>query len=74
MDLPILDWAITDMRYKDYDKVIELNPKDANAYFNRGIAYQKLGSDNNMKQDAKIAARLGYKEAQDFLRSEGIEW
>ncbi len=27
----------------DYDKAIELNPDDAKAYFNRGLAYGDLG-------------------------------
>ena len=59
---------------KDYDKAIELNPQDAIAYFNRGIAYGKLGNYQQAIKDFKTAARLGNEKAQDYLRSQGIEW
>jgi tetratricopeptide (TPR) repeat protein len=59
---------------KDYNKAIELNPQDAAAYYNRGIVYGKLGDTNQAIENHKIAARLGHQGAQDFLRSEGIEW
>ena len=44
------------------------------AYSNRGNAYYKLGNKKAAIEDFKISARLGYKDAQDFLRSQGIEW
>ena len=59
---------------EDINKAIELDPKDAVAYYNRGFAYGNLGNYQQEIKDIKIAARLGLGEAQDFLRSEGIEW
>jgi len=38
----------------DYNKAIELNPKDATAYVNRGIAYKALG---NLEQAIMITTR-----------------
>jgi len=57
-----------------YSKAIELNPKYAEAYYGRRIAYQKLGNTNMVIQNLKIAAKLGYKQAQTYVTSQGIEW
>jgi tetratricopeptide (TPR) repeat protein len=57
---------------KDFDKVIELNPKDQLAYYNRGTAYGRLGNSDQEIIDTKRAAQLGFKPAQDYLRSKGI--
>lgn len=59
---------------RDFSKSMELNPKDATAYYNRGIAYGGLGNHQQAIEDIKIAARLGFKEAQDLLKNEGIGW
>ena len=59
---------------KDFDKAIELNPLYAHAYYNRGVAYDKLGNGKQTIKNFKIAARLGHKGSQDFLRSMGIQW
>jgi len=62
---------------RDCDKAIELGgmgPEEAKAYFNRGIAYAHLGDNRQALDDLKIAAKLGLKEARDFLRREKIEW
>jgi tetratricopeptide (TPR) repeat protein len=64
----------TQQAIKDYNKVIELNPQLADAYHNRGVAYHKLGNIKRAIDDFKIAARLGLKDAQDYLRSKGMEW
>ena len=58
----------------DYNKAIELNPQLAAAYYNRGIVYGNLGNHQQAIEDVKIAAKLGHKEAQDFLRGNGIGW
>jgi hypothetical protein len=44
------------------------------AYSNRGFAYSKLGNYQQGIDDFKIAARLGFGDAQVFLRSKGIGW
>ena len=59
---------------KDFNKTIELNPQFAAAYFNRGVAYGLLGNSERAYENIKIAAKLGYEDAQEFLRSKGIEW
>lgn len=59
---------------KAYNKAIELNPPFAAAYNNRGEAYYKLGDTQQAIRDYKISAKLGFKNAQDFLKSKGIEW
>ncbi len=58
----------------DFTKAIELNPDDATAYYNRGLAYKKSGNYHQAIVDYKIAARLGYKHAQVFLKGQGIQW
>ncbi|MBI4619075.1 MAG: tetratricopeptide repeat protein [Desulfobacterales bacterium] len=57
-----------------FNRVLELDPKDAKAYYNRGISYKKLGNLQQAFSDYKVAARLGLKEAQDFLRGKGMDW
>ncbi|MBF0473129.1 MAG: tetratricopeptide repeat protein [Nitrospirae bacterium] len=58
----------------DYTKAIELNPQFTPAYYNRGLSYSKLGNYQQATNDYKIAARLGDKEAQDFLSKNGFSW
>ena len=58
----------------DFNKAIGLDPNFATAYNNRGDAYKNLGNHEEAIKDYKIAAKLGYKPAQDFLKSEGISW
>ncbi len=58
----------------DYDKTIEINPTYAEPYNNRGYAYWRLGNTGKALEDLKTAARLGYKSAQNALRSQGMSW
>ncbi|MBI3376892.1 MAG: tetratricopeptide repeat protein [Nitrospirae bacterium] len=58
----------------DCTKAIELKPDHARAYFIRGSAYNDLGNYQQATKDYQIAARLGYKLAQEFLREKGISW
>ena len=55
----------------DFNKAIELRPKDATACYARGFAYHKLGKAEEADKDFAKSARLGYKGAQDFLKSKG---
>jgi tetratricopeptide (TPR) repeat protein len=59
---------------RDVDRAIELNPKLAEAYAIRGAAYSKLDNYHQAINNYKIAAKLGYQPAQDFLRKQGINW
>lgn len=59
---------------KDFSKAIELEPQFAKVYYIRGLAYDILGNGQQSIKDIKIAARLGHKKSQDFLKSKGISW
>lgn len=66
---------------REYKKAIEsctqairMRPDLAEAYANRGTAYDILGSHQQFISDYTIAARLGYKYAREFLNSKGIAW
>lgn len=59
---------------KDFDKAIALNPKYKIAYGARARIYVELGKYQQAIRDFKIAARLGYAPAQDYLRKQGITW
>jgi len=58
----------------DYDKALEINPKDEKTYNNRGNAYLLLGNNSQAIENYKTAARLGYINAQNRLKSQGIGW
>ncbi|NQE45224.1 hypothetical protein C5S31_04280, partial [ANME-1 cluster archaeon GoMg2] len=47
-----------DKAIEDYDKAIELNPKDAGIYLNRGVAYRKLKQHEKEQEDYKKALEL----------------
>jgi hypothetical protein len=57
-----------------FDKAIELDPDDASAYLNRSIAKDALGDKSGGLEDTKEAARLGDKNAQDWLKKNGHDW
>ena len=58
----------------DCDKAIELDPKYARAYVDRGKSYQRLGHPAKAIENFKMAAGLGSQEAQDWLKGKGISW
>ncbi|MDP3047992.1 MAG: tetratricopeptide repeat protein [Thermodesulfovibrionales bacterium] len=59
---------------EDLNKAVELNPGDAEAYFNRGRVNGLLGDTYKAVEDIRKAAKLGDKAAQNFLKTQGIEW
>lgn len=59
---------------EDFNKAVELNPGDSEAYFNRGRVYGLLGDTYKAVEDIRKAARLGDKAAQNFLKTQKIEW
>jgi len=58
----------------DFDKAISLNKQNASAFASRGTVYDKLNKADQALMDFMMAARLGDKETQDYLRSKGITW
>lgn len=58
----------------EYNKAIELMPDYAAAYFGKGLAYYGLGDSQQNITNYIIAARLGYKPAQDLLLKLRISW
>jgi Flp pilus assembly protein TadD len=63
-----------DQALEDFNKVIYLNPDLSIGYYNRGLFY--LNSDNRQAgiKDFQTAAHMGNKQAQGYLKSEGIGW
>lgn len=45
----------------DLNETIRLDPKDADAYYYRGLAYQKKGDKAKADTDFAQAKKLGYK-------------
>lgn len=58
----------------DFNKAIELNPQEAAGYYCRALAYDSLGNQNQALKDMKMAARRGFKPAQDFLINKNVKW
>lgn len=56
---------------EDYTKAIELSPQDGKAYYFRGMVYQRMEMNEAAVSDMKSASALGYKPANDFLKSKG---
>jgi protein O-mannosyl-transferase len=59
---------------EDFNRTIEISPVHAGAFYNRGRAHAFLGNQTQAMDDLKKAARLGYEDARNFLRSRGISW
>ncbi|MCF7794464.1 MAG: tetratricopeptide repeat protein [Candidatus Cloacimonetes bacterium] len=58
----------------NYENAIELNPYYVEAYNNMGFSYVQKGNFEKSIKYAQIAARLGYKPAQELLLKFGIQW
>jgi protein O-mannosyl-transferase len=53
---------------EDYSQAIAVNQMDPSFYHNRGIAYFEKKRINEALEDFRMAARLGDKQAEGFLR------
>ena len=58
----------------DYTTAIQINPKYANAYSNRGIEKWKLGDNSGACKDYKKAISLGNKFTEEWLESDAGAW
>lgn len=52
-----------DEAIKTFDKAIELNPRDAVAYSNRGAAYGQIGNYKQQFEDSNRAIELNARDA-----------
>jgi tetratricopeptide (TPR) repeat protein len=52
----------------DYNKAIELDPKNARAYFIRGLAKLSLNENDGACLDWSKAGELGFGEAYDMIQ------
>lgn len=57
---------------KDLDKAIELSPENAVFYYMRGYSLLKMDSRKKAIKDMKKAAGMGLKQAEDYLKGEGV--
>ncbi|MBN1614379.1 MAG: tetratricopeptide repeat protein [Deltaproteobacteria bacterium] len=58
----------------DFNKAIEIDEQYAPAYFWLGIVQRMFGDVQVGIDNMKVAAGLGYKDAQTYLRSRLIRW
>jgi tetratricopeptide (TPR) repeat protein len=58
-----------DKAIADFNKIIEINPRDANAYKNRGVAYCYKGEYDKAWDDVHKAQSLGYQAPPEFLKA-----
>lgn len=56
-----------DQAVSDYSKALRINPNDAEAYFNRGIAYYNKKEYEKSWEDVNMAQVLGYTIPPEFL-------
>lgn len=56
----------------DYDAALALNPNDPMVYYNKGIAHKQAGDYQQFVEAFKVAAQLGFDQAQKFLTDAGI--
>jgi hypothetical protein len=52
--------------------VVEIDPSDSEALFNRGALYAEKGDRAKALADMKAAARLGHRGAREFLVAQGV--
>jgi outer membrane protein OmpA-like peptidoglycan-associated protein len=51
----------------DFDKAIDLNPTDAEAYYERGLLHAFILNNENARSDMRTAANLGHQGARAWL-------
>jgi tetratricopeptide (TPR) repeat protein len=63
-----------DRAISEFNRVLEKNPRDARAYYERGLVYYNMGEYDKASQDVRRAQSLGYQVPPEFLKllSEGL--
>lgn len=56
-----------DQAIVDFNKAIELNPRDAAAYYNRGISYEKRGQHDRAILDFTKAIEINPRYAKAYI-------
>ena len=49
-----------DMAIQGFDEALRLNPQNAGAYHNRGVAYGRIGKSIEEERDFAKATEIGY--------------
>ena len=63
-----------DIAILGYSLITEMNPSYDKAYYNMGLAYNKIGNTRQAVACMITAARKGNVEAQKYLRRVGLTW
>jgi tetratricopeptide (TPR) repeat protein len=75
----MLGWAYYELgSYKHaidrFDDALKIDPNIVKAYEGRALSYGDMGNPKRQLEDMKIAAKLGSKSAQKFLKAKNIDW
>ena len=65
---PVLLAERYDRAISEFDRVLERNPRDARAYYERGLVYYNKGEYDKAWQDVHKAQSLGYQVPPEFLK------
>ncbi len=65
---PVLQADRYDRAISELDRVLEKNPRDARAYYERGLVYYSKGEYDKARQDVQKAQNLGYQVPPEFLK------
>ena len=57
-----------DRAISELSRVLEKNPQNARAYYERGLVYYEKGEYDKARQDIRKAQSLGYDVPAEFLR------
>ncbi len=65
---PVVQADRYDRAISELDRVLEKNPRDARAYYERGLVYYSMGEYDKARQDVQKAQSLGYQVPPEFLK------
>jgi Flp pilus assembly protein TadD len=51
----------------DFMEAIRVDPSNAQAFYNRGVAYQHIGETSKAEEDLTQARKLGYQPARENI-------
>ena len=65
---PVFQADRYDRAISEFNNVLEKNPRDARAYYERGLVYYNKGEYDKAWQDVHKAQSLGYQVPPEFIR------